>query len=733
MKPHREEKLNRYQGVEDLSRDDESMEINDPMVENENENEPLSEGDDNGDENYETDPEDVDQPEDYSQEDFEDEPIDMQYYQTEEDTLYQNDDLNEEYNFGYNEPSLKSINRDSQNFNDQWHDDINAHDQWDSESSKQESEDSESEDDDLKEENKYNKNNFNKDNKIIRKYNSNDIVENDNRYLTKYNDDGVNKTVTYKSVLDNPEMQGRAKLTLHRTRNSKGYHFEAQTNYSNEYQPVNNNNKKRLMNSDSIKTIEPMENLPVLTIGNFYKTKLEEEEGYETESKTESLEDNYPDNDVPAIPEGHTNVTTEAVGNSSEKSNPLRHTSENEEHLKTEIVWIKEERLDEDQPRATIANDAWRTTNAMREINIKPIKEERDDTNSLSDTISMHSGSDSQYTELNDPRQIFIEKAENDKIEIKQEMLEEDEVLSIDTSYNPIIKVGKENHLPMVQSPMIEGESQINHPTTRISEEDGEETSRKMDTDTSEDISKLPKLPEDDDQGQPNDSRSRIKLTCKTKNNGYITKRNKRSIRKKLIEIEYHKTRIKFKKHYISYLQRYLKWIRVELDKINAKMSDRVVTNDKNNERALSYGKLVIQRGETTTVKGIDQSQDGTQKAVGEQTTPAAWRVTTVIRQPLHETCVVTRGNGKSVKVAMEARTVALMKRYREKCERRDNQRRYRERIAHLEKLIEDIPDVDEIPVERERQLELELDRIEQEHNQRDNATRLQNSRDRIY
>lgn len=135
----------------------------------------------------------------------------------------------------------------------------------------------------------------------------------------------------------------------------------------------------------------------------------------------------------------------------------------------------------------------------------------------------------------------------------------------------------------------------------------------------------------------------------------------------------------------------------------------------------------MIRRGETATVNGDDQSerstesQDNSHDTVRGQTTPTTWRLATVIRQPLYETNVATQ----SAKLVMEARTVELIRRYREKCERRDNQKRYRDRIAHLERMIADIPEVDVISEENERQLEIEIDKIEQEHNRRDDTTRI--------
>lgn len=240
--------------------------------------------------------------------------------------------------------------------------------------------------------------------------------------------------------------------------------------------------------------------------------------------------------------------------------------------------------------------------------------------------------------------------------------------MSIDTKHNPRSWECERNQLPMTHSPITQGGKEKIQSVNPNDEEEEENTSRKRGSNTSEDISKLPDLPEDDDYGSPNDICKKIKLTNKTKENGYITKRNRKNMRKRLIEIEYYKTKMKLKKYHISYLQKYLRWIRVQLDKINAKMSKRIVTNDANNEMTLSYGKLVIRRGETAMVNGDDQSERGvvsrdiSQDTVREQTTPKKRPRTAVNRQPLYATNIVTRSQSKRAKVVMEARTENLIK-----------------------------------------------------------------------
>lgn len=247
-------------------------------------------------------------------------------------------------------------------------------------------------------------------------------------------------------------------------------------------------------------------------------------------------------------------------------------------------------------------------------------------------------------------------------------------------------------------------------------------------TDTSEDISKIPELPE-------NEKRicRKIKIINidRKKKRGYVVKSNRKDIRKKIIEVEYCKARVKLKKHYVSYLQRYLKWIRIELDKLNAKMSYRVVENDVNNEKTLSYGKLMMRRGELMTIRGSSQSErdagtkEDTCGARGQSATLVTRSLATVVGQPPCVANPVTRNKRKGAKVVMEARINELIEIYKKKCERQDVQKRYRDRILQLERMIESIPEADEIEEEQERRIKRKMEELQQQHNLRDNADKL--------
>lgn len=146
----------------------------------------------------------------------------------------------------------------------------------------------------------------------------------------------------------------------------------------------------------------------------------------------------------------------------------------------------------------------------MYEKYIESIKEEkRKDTESLNDTISMHSGSESLFTRLSDPDRMFIEIKDEVIPEIKRETLEEE---SEEVTHNPRLWERERNHSPKMQTKEEKMSREI-----EISEEKKRETSEKMDLDTSEDISKLPDLSEEGDKKQSDDVGEKSKLTYKKK------------------------------------------------------------------------------------------------------------------------------------------------------------------------------------------------------------------------
>lgn len=85
---------------------------------------------------------------------------------------------------------------------------------------------------------------------IIRQNNTIDRINNspnnNNKIYPVIYNDGINKTATYYSILDQPSVRGQAKLTLHQTKHSKGYHFESRTQSAGTSQPfIEENGEER--------------------------------------------------------------------------------------------------------------------------------------------------------------------------------------------------------------------------------------------------------------------------------------------------------------------------------------------------------------------------------------------------------------------------------------------------------------------------------------------------------
>lgn len=181
---------------------------------------------------------------------------------------------------------------------------------------------------------------------------TNDITnENDKRYLARYNDDGINKTATYYSSLDKPNIRGKAKLMFQKTKHSQRYHFEANTTYTNGYQPENRKYIK------AKRTQDEREYLPEITVGALSVEEFDEENEYKAENNNsirkslrvvatkkkdcrrkiivskaknskEQIDKTHLSSIERSIPEGNTNAKAKAVGNSSILREALQRTSE---------------------------------------------------------------------------------------------------------------------------------------------------------------------------------------------------------------------------------------------------------------------------------------------------------------------------------------------------------------------------------------------------------------------
>lgn len=112
---------------------------------------------------------------------------------------------------------------------------------------------------------------------IIKQNNEIDVTsktKNNNKiYPVTYHNDGINKTKTYHSTLEEPGVKGRATFTLHQTNHSEGYHFESRTQTAGTSQPfIEENGEERYQG------VEYEEALPEITMGALYIEEIEDDD-----------------------------------------------------------------------------------------------------------------------------------------------------------------------------------------------------------------------------------------------------------------------------------------------------------------------------------------------------------------------------------------------------------------------------------------------------------------------
>lgn len=158
----------------------------------------------------------------------------------------------------------------------------------------QEPEDTDSEDGFLKQKRKL------RDNKKLVCQTRGITRDDDNEYRVHYDNDGVNKTVTYESIINKPNIRGKAKLTLHKTKNMQGYHFEARTQYNEGYQLIEQTKNGEEYRQN--KQIKMPERLPKLTMNTFSIEPLEDDdEEFEAEDQNDYDILEHPPEEKPEI------------------------------------------------------------------------------------------------------------------------------------------------------------------------------------------------------------------------------------------------------------------------------------------------------------------------------------------------------------------------------------------------------------------------------------------------
>lgn len=210
-----------------------------------------------------------------------------------------------------------------------------------------------------------------------------------------------------------------------------------------------------------------------------------------------------------------------------------------------------------------------------------------------------------------------------------------------------------------------------------------------------------------------------------------IHKRKRNKINKRLIPY-YHKIKSRIQTCRIYFLKKYIKLLKTVVEIKNKELSFQTLKGDSENEVTLSRSKSgdrneknrLVQRDSQSgeTAVGGDTARDAYHQVVRDCTT--SFRVNLETHE---ETIELTRRRKNSAKLEMESEEAKLLKRFREKCERRDrNEERRRARIEHLKQMIAEIPsDPEDIPDEEERQIEEAIREAETQFNMREKARKI--------
>lgn len=592
--------------------------------------------------------------------------------------------------------------------------------------------------------------------------------DNNKVYPVRYKDDGVNKTATYHSRLDKHGVKGRAKLTFHQTKNTRGVHFESHTQFAEGHQSTERIGEERFLLEEN------PQRLPEITMGALYVEDMSEEDENNNylldpdeiditkhsinlepiEIKKENGEAHWsqlvdessrrytstasrmePETNKAVIkrgngeersygteigvsatvPGGENNVKAETTGQPSILRALLERATRNDIHSKTkteEALDLKEKEILEQ------VNNQIKWKNIMtllhhstpKNINLTcggscTLRRERNDNESsnqsLNETISIISGTDSQYEHY-------------DKEELPERWSLE--VVPSDTPRQDLSQASFLNDYTPEQSP--EGQRTLwphNHP-------DQPEEYKNF---TLPEPKRIEITLEDDDN--PLERTEESDETCK-KRKKKISKIHKRKVRNKLnkrLMPYYRKIKAKIQNYRIYCLKKHLKLLKKTVVEIkNKELAFQTLKDKRENEITTIESTIteqevtnrLIHRNEQLeqTAEGSDAARDAYQQIVRDCTTPVTDNLETH-----KETIKLINNRKRSAKIKMENEETRLLKILRKKYERRDErEERRKERIEHLKRLIADMPsDPEDFPEEEEKRIEEEIKEMEMRYN----------------
>lgn len=429
------------------------------------------------------------------------------------------------------------------------------------------------------------------------------------------------------------------------------------------------------------------------------------------------------------MPDGENNVKAETTGQPSILRALLERAASNDTHSKIKT----EEALDlKNKKILEQTNNQMKWKNIMtlihhstpNNINLtcggsctlrKERKDNESSNQSLNETISIISGTDSQYEHM-------------DKEELPERWSQE--VLPSDTSRRNLSQASFLNNYTPGQSP--EGQRTLwpdHHP------DQPEEYKRfALIRPTYQKIT----LKSNED---PQEAAGKADETCKKRRKkiNKIHKRKRNKINKRLTPY-YHKIKSRIQTCRIYFLKKHLKLLKTEVEIKNRELSFKTLKGNTKNEKTLPRS-IIIGRDKKNrpihrngqyeqTTDGSDAVRDAYLKIVRDCTTPV-----TINLEAHKETTRLTRNRRNSAKIKMESEEEKLLKIFREKCERRDRkEERRRARVVHLKRLIAEIPsDPEDVPEEEEKRLEEAIREAETRFNIREKNKKVYRVAEKVY
>lgn len=328
---------------------------------------------------------------------------------------------------------------------------------------------------------------------------------------------------------------------------------------------------------------------------------------------------------------------------------------------------------------------------------------------SSGETMSMHSGTDSQYERISPD---MLSEIQEEEININENIRN-----SIPDNSN-----NEEKSPERMRDTQKNFQPQEINTYPDVNPDEAEEDNLNIsqnEPDTMKKTSAGRRSPHEEDK--PDDKTG---TTCKKRK---INKNGKIKIKNKLTPY-YRKIKTRLQNYQIYFLKRHLKLLKSILTIKNNELTYQKTEDNLRNKMNILKTSYDMETSQMDCVQMKDQSQDTakggeTTRDLNDQMIRDRTDSDTHNLDRHKERHSLTDIQGYNKVLEMEREEERLLKEFREKCRRRDNEiLRKKARIDHLRQLIDDLPDSDEMPSEEERRIEEEIDKAQKIFNSRDDT-----------